>query len=217
MRPCARFIDYDPATDETTYIPVVVIFGLSALMALAVAWGALGTVVSVRTVEWFAAFAMTVLAIQKLRDVESFSTMFLNYDLLAQRYVPYAYMYPVGEAAAGVLMIAGGVLGVIGAPIALFIGTVGAVSVYKAVYVDKRELKCACVGGDTNVPLGFVSLTENMVMMAMGSGRSPRLWLEPAITANCCQRQASACAALINKLDFRGVQPIFRWGTGFET
>lgn len=164
----ARFTDYDPATDETTYTPVVVIFGLSALMALAVAWGALGTVVSVRTVEWFAAFAMTVLAIQKLRDVESFSTMFLNYDLLAQRYVPYAYMYPVGEAAAGVLMIAGGVLGVIGAPIALFIGTVGAVSVYKAVYVDKRELKCACVGGDTNVPLGFVSLTENLVMMAMG-------------------------------------------------
>ena len=32
--------------------------------------------------------------------------------------------------------------------IALFIGTVGAVSVFKAVYVNKRELKCACVGGD---------------------------------------------------------------------
>jgi len=30
---------------------------------------------------------------------------------------------------------------------ALFVGTVGAVSVFKAVYVDKRELKCACVGG----------------------------------------------------------------------
>ena len=65
-------------------------------------------------------------------------------------------------------MIAGGVFGVIGAPIALFVGTVGAVSVFKAVYIDKRELKCACVGGNSNVPLGFVSLTENIVMMAMG-------------------------------------------------
>lgn len=94
--------------------------------------------------------------------------MFLNYDLLAKRKVSYAYVYPYAEAAAGVLMVAGGALALIGSPIALFIGTIGAVSVYKAVYVDKRELKCACVGGDSNVPLGFVSLTENLVMMAMG-------------------------------------------------
>jgi hypothetical protein len=53
-------------------------------------------------------------------------------------------------------------------PIALFIGTVGAISVFKAVYLDKRELKCACVGGSSNVPLGFVSLTENLMMMGMG-------------------------------------------------
>jgi hypothetical protein len=50
----------------------------------------------------------------------------------------------------------------------LFIGTIGAYSVFKAVYVEKRELKCACVGGDSNVPLGFVSLTENLMMMLMG-------------------------------------------------
>lgn len=56
----------------------------------------------------------------------------------------------------------------ISSPIALFIGTVGAISVFKAVYVDKRELKCACVGGNSKVPLGFVSLTENLMMIAMG-------------------------------------------------
>jgi hypothetical protein len=55
----------------------------------------------------------------------------------------------------------------VSAPTALFIGTVGAVSVFQAVYVDKRELKCACVGGSSNVPLGFISLTENLMMIAM--------------------------------------------------
>ena len=55
------------------------------------------------------------------------------------------------------------------APIALTIGTIGAISVFKAVYIDKRDLKCACVGGDSNVPLGFISLTENLMMMGMGS------------------------------------------------
>ena len=35
------------------------------------------------------------------------------------------------------------------------------------VYIDRRELKCACVGGSSNVPLGFISLTENLMMVAM--------------------------------------------------
>jgi uncharacterized membrane protein YphA (DoxX/SURF4 family) len=92
--------------------------------------------------------------------------MFLNYDLLARRFVPYAYLYPFAEALAGVLMIAG-VWTWVSAPLALFIGTIGAVSIIHAVYVQKRDIKCACVGGSSNVPLGFVSLTENLMMVAM--------------------------------------------------
>ena len=57
------------------------------------------------------------------------------------------------------------------------IGTVGAVSVFKAVYMDRRELKCACVGGNSNVPLGFVSLTENLIMIAMGLWMPLRMYL----------------------------------------
>lgn len=109
---------------------------------------------------------MCVLAILKLQDVARFSTMFLNYDLLARRWVPYAYLYPFGEALAGVLMTADA-LPWLSIPVALVIGGIGAVSVFKAVYLDKRELKCACVGGSSNVPLGFVSLTENLFMVGM--------------------------------------------------
>ena len=60
-----------------------------------------------------------------------------------------------------------GLLTWLAAPVALVIGSIGAVSVFKAVYIDRRTLKCACVGGDSNVPLGFVSLTENVVMVAL--------------------------------------------------
>ncbi len=109
---------------------------------------------------------MCALAMLKLQNVESFSSMFLNYDLLAKRWVPYSYVSPYAEGAAGVLMAAGA-LTWLSVPVALVIGTIGAVSVFKAVYIDKRELKCACVGGDSKVPLGFVSLTENLMMVAM--------------------------------------------------
>lgn len=80
--------------------------------------------------------------------------------------VRYGYVYPFAEGLAGVLMIAGALMW-LSIPVALTIGTIGAVSVFKAVYVDRRELKCACVGGDSNVPLGFVSLTENLMMIGM--------------------------------------------------
>lgn len=149
-----------------TYKPVIAVFAVTALMALAASQAAFANPFTLRAGEWFIAFSMCVLAILKLRDVESFSSMFLGYDLLARRWVPYAYVYPFAEALAGILMITH-VLKLLSAPIALFIGTIGAVSVIKAVYIDKREIKCACVGGDTNVPLGFVSLTENVMMVAM--------------------------------------------------
>lgn len=154
-------------SDETTYQPVIAIFSVAALMALSISWAAFGDLLTLRTFEWFIAISMCFLAVQKLQDLESFSTMFLNYDLLARRWVPYGKVYPFGEAAAGSLMLSGSLVW-LSAPIALFIGSVGAVSVFKAVYVDKRELKCACVGGNSNVPLGFVSLTENLMMIAMG-------------------------------------------------
>ncbi len=155
-----------PEEGDTSYQPVIAIFATGFLMALAVSWTAYGAIAPIRTLELFVAISMCLLGIQKLQDLESFSTMFLNYDLLARRWVRYGYLYPFGETLAGILMIAGALIW-IAAPIGLFIGTVGAVSVFKAVYIDKRELKCACVGGSSNVPLGFISLTENLMMIAL--------------------------------------------------
>ena len=159
----------------TTYRPVVAVFAMTALMALAVSQAAYGTPFTGRALEWFIGLSMCVLALLKLQDVERFSSMFLGYDLLAQRWVPYSYLYPFAEGAAGVLMVAG-VLHAVSIPLALFIGGVGAVSVIKAVYIDKRDIKCACVGGDSRVPLGPVSLLENLMMVGMALWMLAQAW-----------------------------------------
>ncbi|WP_202910790.1 MauE/DoxX family redox-associated membrane protein [Teichococcus vastitatis] len=150
----------------TSYRPVIALSVMTALMAMAASYAAIGDVFTVRAAEWFIGFSMVVLALLKLQNIEGFATMFLNYDLLAKRWVPYSYIYPFAEGLTGVLMVAGA-LTWLSVPIALFIGTVGSASVFKAVYIDRRELKCACVGGSSNVPLGFISLTENLMMVAM--------------------------------------------------
>lgn len=152
--------------EGTTYQPIIAIFATTFLMALTTNLAITGGLSFIRVTELFIAISMCVLAIQKLRDLDSFSNQFITYDLLAMRWVRYAYIYPFVEMLAGVAMIAG-LFTPVAAPAALFIGAIGAISVVKAVYIDKRELKCACVGGDSNVPLGFISLTENIMMMVM--------------------------------------------------
>ena len=158
-----KLTDWDPKAK--TYKPVLFLFAVAAATAVALSIGFLGAI-GWQTLGWAISMMMILLGMQKLRDIESFTTMFLTYDVLARRWVSYAYVYPWVETFAGVLMM-GMLLTWLAAPAALFISTIGAWSVLKAVYIDKRELKCACVGGGTNVPLGFVSLTENLAMMGM--------------------------------------------------
>lgn len=152
--------------EAVSYVPVLVVFGAALALSAAASWAAFQALQPLRVAEWFVSFAMVLLAMLKLQDVEKFATMFLNYDLLARRWVPYGYVYPFAELTAGALMAAHA-LEWVSIPLALTIGIIGAVSVFKAVYLEKRELKCACVGGSSNVPLGFVSLTENVMMVAM--------------------------------------------------
>ncbi|MGR3503508.1 MauE/DoxX family redox-associated membrane protein [Pseudaestuariivita sp.] len=158
-----KLTGWDPS--RTTYTPVIFLFAVAALTAVALSIGFLGAI-TWQTLGWFISVSMILLGMQKLRDIEGFTTMFLNYDLLARRWVPYAYVYPFVETGAGILMT-GMLLTWLSAPAALIVASIGAVSVFKAVYIDRRTLKCACVGGNSNVPLGFVSLTENLMMIGM--------------------------------------------------
>lgn len=148
------------------YQPIILIFTTTLLMALMITWR-FGIFSIESIIQTFIATSMCALGILKLRDVESFSNQFITYDLLGQKWVPYSYIYPFAEIITGALML-GKLLIWLAAPVAILVGSIGAVSVIKAVYVDKRDLKCACVGGNSNVPLGFISLTENLAMLAMG-------------------------------------------------
>ncbi|MGE4313745.1 MAG: MauE/DoxX family redox-associated membrane protein [Pseudobdellovibrionaceae bacterium] len=153
--------------DKTSYKPVLAVFAVTLLMGVAMAFAVNGTLNILPVLFLFVAFSMCVLAILKLQDLYSFTNRFLTYDLLAQKYPPYAYVYPFAEAFAGIGMISGLYPPLVGA-VAMVIGGINGVSVIKAVYIEKRELKCACVGGGKNVPLGFLSLTENIMMFGMG-------------------------------------------------
>ena len=153
--------DEDNAENKKTYRPIIAIFYVSILLTL---------VTSLTMLNWMG-FFLVLLAVQKLTDLKSFKESFANYDLITAKLPVYGYIYPFAELLAGLGFIYGNINGsglVYVATVSVFIGFFGAVSITKAVYIDKRDLNCACVGGNTNVPLGFVSFSENAVMFLMG-------------------------------------------------
>jgi glutaredoxin len=71
------FGDESTDQDETTYRPVLALFAIALSIALSISFAttgaATGGLITIRTFEWFVAISMTLLALQKLQDVESFS------------------------------------------------------------------------------------------------------------------------------------------------
>ncbi|MBM5825670.1 MAG: glutaredoxin [Cyanobacteria bacterium M_surface_10_m2_119] len=151
-----------PEAAEISNAPVVAVFLTAALMTLVLAAGVGG----------FMGFAICLLAMLKLMDVQAFAASFRKYDLLSQRWRPWARLYPGIEllVGLGVLLQPGpsAAAQLVGA-VAVLLGAMGMVSVGKAVFIDHLALNCACVGGNSRTPLGVVSFAENLIMAAMGA------------------------------------------------
>jgi glutaredoxin len=154
----AAYFDVEAEQADYSYTPVAALFSTAGLMALATSLGIPG----------FMGISLSMLASLKLMDLDTFAESFAKYDLVTRRFKPYGKVYPFAELAIGLGFLSGI------APLAtgigsLVVGVSGAVSVFKAVYIDKMALNCACIGGNSKAPLGVVSFAENAIMALMGA------------------------------------------------
>lgn len=154
----ADYFGVEAEEEEYSYTPVVAIFSTAGLVAWAAALGIPG----------FMGVSLSMLASLKLMDLESFTESFEKYDLITQQAKPYAKTFPFLELLLGLGFLSGAAPIITGLG-SLVLGTSGAISVFKAVYIDKLELNCACVGGNSKAPLGVVSFLENAIMVGMGA------------------------------------------------
>lgn len=151
-------IEAEDTSDETSYVPVIAVFGTALLMA----------VLTDNIMYSFMGYALCILACLKLMDLNSFVAGFEKYDLITKQLPVYGKLYPFAELIAGLGFLAPQYLYITGW-LSLFVGIAGGISIFKAVYIDKTDLNCACVGGRSNVPLGAVSFSENAMMAIMGA------------------------------------------------
>jgi Methylamine utilisation protein MauE len=120
-----------------------------------------------RAMSYFMGFFFLGFAFFKLLNIAGFADAFSTYDVLAKRSRRYAITYPWIEVGLGILFLTQSAL--IAANIATaLIMTVGLIGVVTAVR-RKQAIQCACLGSVFNLPMSYVTIVENSIMIAMSA------------------------------------------------
>ena len=139
-----------------SFTPLIAVFGTSFLI----------TITLNKNFQDFMGISICLLAMLKIMDIEAFGISFKKYDLISYRFKKWIYIYPFCELLIGISFL-------LSAPfspiilVAFILGIIGMASVFKAVYLDKLKLNCACIGGYAKTPLGIISFIENLLMAIM--------------------------------------------------
>lgn len=101
----------------------------------------------------------------KMLDLKNFPDSFKMYDPLAKRLTIYAWIYPFIETALGImfLMRYGVNIALIVTLIILGITTIGVTKTL----LDKKSIRCACLGTALKLPMTEATFIENAIMIVM--------------------------------------------------
>jgi copper chaperone CopZ len=115
----------------------------------------------------FMAGFFLVFSFFKLLDLRGFADAYRSYDVVAQAWPAWGFTYPFAELALAIAYLLN--LNPIATNIVtLTLMLVGAVGVFKAL-LDKRAIRCACLGTALNLPMTTITLVEDLGMAAMAA------------------------------------------------
>lgn len=120
-----------------------------------------------RAMTHFMAGFFLVFSFFKLLDLPAFADAYAGYDIVAGRWRGYGYAYPFVELALGAAYLTGfrPVLTNAATVVVMGVGTVGVVRTL----VAGRKIRCACLGSVFNLPMSYVTLTEDLLMVGMAT------------------------------------------------
>lgn len=113
----------------------------------------------------FMAGFFLVFSFFKLLDLRGFADAYQSYDIVARRSRAYALVYPFLELGLGAAYLVRWQPTLTNS-ITLALMLIGSVGVLRAV-LDKRAIRCACLGTALNLPMTTLTLVEDLGMAVM--------------------------------------------------
>ena len=146
------------------YVPLIVIFATIIAFTLIKAY--LGSNFSTASLmlDFMAGFFL-VFGGFKLIKLSAFAEAYEMYDIIAKRSKIYANIYPFIEIGLGIMFLLRFEV-IIAAWITLALMSINSIGAYNGIR-DKKVLMCACLGSVFKLPMSFVSLGEDLLMVAM--------------------------------------------------
>ena len=115
----------------------------------------------------FMAGFFLVFSFFKLLDLRGFANAYAMYDIVALKWKTYGYIYPFIELGLGIayLLYSDNPITHLVTAIVMFVSLIGVV---KSV-LNKTEIKCACLGTGFNLPMSYVTIIEDGLMLIMAA------------------------------------------------
>ncbi|MBO0929559.1 cation transporter [Fibrella sp. HMF5036] len=150
----------------TTYKPLLIILafllGITTLVEIR-----MGTFDWMRAMSTFMAGFFLVFSFFKLLDISGFASSYRMYDIVAKAMPGYGFVYPFIELALGVAYLTQ-VNPLITNVVTLVVMGISMVGVVQSV-INKRKIRCACLGSVFNLPMTTVTIVEDGLMIGMAA------------------------------------------------
>jgi copper chaperone CopZ len=151
----------------STYKPILLLFGYITVIALT-AGAVRGQFDWMKAMNVFMAGFFLSFSFFKLLDLKGFAESYAMYDLVAKRVAVWGYLYAFIELGLGIAYATGF------QPLAtnfvtLAVMTISIIGVLQSV-LNKRKIRCACLGAVFNLPMSTVTIIEDALMILMSAG-----------------------------------------------
>ena len=147
-----------------TYKPILLIFGYifgTTVLIEAVN----GTFSGIRWMEHFMAGFFLVFSFFKLLNLQGFAESYSTYDIVAKKWLGWGYLYAFIELGLGIALLIG-FNPVITNAVTFVVMSISILGVFQTV-LNKRKIKCACLGAVFNLPMSTVTIIEDAMMILM--------------------------------------------------
>ena len=149
-----------------TYKPILLLFGYITVVAMIGAtarggWNA-GVAMRIFMSGFFLSFSFF-----KLLNLRAFAESYAMYDIVARRWATWGYIYAFVELGLGVAF-AVNVFPFYTNLVTLIVMSVSIVGVLQSV-LNKKKIRCACLGAVFNLPMSTVTIIEDALMIGMSA------------------------------------------------
>jgi len=144
-----------------TYKPLLLVFAYIVLLSILTSHD------TMQGMQHFMAAFFLTFSFFKFLDLPAFAESYSTYDILAARWRTWGFIYPFTEAALGIAYLTG-FNPLLTNTVAFLVMSLSIIGVLRSV-LNKRKIKCACLGAVFNLPMSTITIIEDGLMIAMSA------------------------------------------------